>query len=105
MEAIKTRRLFGREEPLGVASFIALKALSAMPSLGKRINLVQFQVRAPLTQSSQRSSRFHKPAQPRAALGIATIFASMSRCIGTDRFCKAILSGQHRPEDPSALLA
>ena len=25
-------------------------------------------------QSSQRSSRFHKPAPPRAALGIATIF-------------------------------
>jgi hypothetical protein len=84
-------------------SFNALKALSAMPSLGKRISLVQFQVRAPMTQSSQRSSRFHKPAQPRAALGIATIFASMQQ--PADRFCKAILPEHHRLEDPFSSLA
>ncbi len=34
--------------------------------------------RPPGPQSSQRSSRFHKPAQPRAALGIATIFRAAS---------------------------
>jgi hypothetical protein len=55
----------------GTQISIALKALSAMHSLGKRISPVQFRVRAP--QSSQRSSGFHKPASPRAALGIATI--------------------------------
>ena len=49
-------------------------------------------------QSSQRSSRFHKPAVPRAALGIATIFASMQQPV--DRFCKAILPERHRLEDP-----
>jgi hypothetical protein len=54
-------------------------------------------------QSSQRSSRFHKPAQPRAALGIATIFASMQQ--PADRFCKAILPERHRLEDPISLLA
>jgi hypothetical protein len=50
-----------------------------MHSLGKRANTVQLRVgdptfadRVPTPQSSQRSSRFHKPALPRAALGIAT---------------------------------
>ena len=54
----------------------ALKALAAMHSLGKRFSSVQLRVRAP--QSSQRSSRHHKPAQPRAALGIATILPPRS---------------------------
>ena len=58
-------------KPVRDATFhFVLKALSAMHSLGKRISLVQFRVRAP-PQSSQRSSRHHKPAPPRAALGIA----------------------------------
>jgi len=107
----------GRASRLAPTTFNALKALSAMHSLGKRLSPVQLRVRAPLLvavcqggrpqgpQSSQRSSWFHKPAPPRAALGIATIFASMSRCIGTDRFCKAILPEHHRLEDPISPLA
>jgi hypothetical protein len=47
--------------------------LSAMPSLGKRASSVQFRVGAP-SQSSQRSDRRHKPVQPGAAPGAATIF-------------------------------
>ena len=52
-------------------------------------------------QSSQRSSRFHKPAAPRAALGTATNFASTQQ--PADLFCKEIPSGQHRLEAPSLL--
>ena len=51
----------------------APKALAVMRSLGRRANSVQLRVGDPASQSSQRSSRFHKPAPPRAALGIATI--------------------------------
>jgi len=50
------------------------------------------------SQSSQRSSRFHKPAPPRAALGIATISASTQQ--PADFFCKEFLPGQHRLEAP-----
>ena len=90
-------------KPVRDASVIALKALSAMPSLGKRISPVQFRVRAPIPQSSQRSSGFHKPAVSGAAPETATISASMQQ--PADFFCKAILPGQHRMEAPFALLA
>ena len=59
-------------KPVRDTTFTALKALSAMPSLGKRISPVQLRVRAP-SQSSQRSSGFHKPAVSGAAPEIATI--------------------------------
>jgi hypothetical protein len=49
-------------------------------------------------QSSQGSSRFHKPAPPRAALGIATISASMQQ--PADFLCKEILPVQPRLEAP-----
>jgi hypothetical protein len=88
----------------------ALKALSAMPSLGKRISSVQVRVRAPTLggraqapQSSQRSSGFHKPAVSGAAPETATIFASMQQPV--DFFCKETLPGQHRLEAPFHLLA
>ena len=85
----------------------ALKALSAMHSLGKRISPVQFRVRAP--QSSQRSSGFHKPAVSGAAPETATrlrlaataqqaTFASTQQ--PADFFCRETLPGQHRLEDP-----
>jgi hypothetical protein len=54
-------------------------------------------------QSNQRSGRRHKPAEPGAALGTATIFASMQQPV--DFFCKEIEPGQHRLEDPFPLLA
>jgi hypothetical protein len=57
----------------------ALKALSAMHSLGKRFSPVQFRVRAPIAQSSQCSSGFHKPAVSGAAPETATIVASMQQ--------------------------
>ncbi len=82
---------------------IALKALSAMDSLGKRDSSVQLRVGAPITQSSQRPSRFHKPAVSGAAPETATISASMQQ--PADCFCKAILPGQHRLEAPFNLLA
>jgi hypothetical protein len=87
-----------------------------MHSLGKRMSSVQFRVgapilggRAPAPQSSQRSSRFHTPAAPRAALGIATNlrwlsfgsaghFASMQQ--PADFFCKETLPEHHRLEAP-----
>ena len=58
-------------KPVRDPSFIALKALSAMRSLGKRINSVQLRVRAP--QSSQRSSEFHKLTVSGAAPETATM--------------------------------
>jgi hypothetical protein len=51
-----------------------------MQLLGKQASLVQLRVGAPFfdssitSQSSQRSSRFHKPAVSRAALETATIW-------------------------------
>jgi hypothetical protein len=45
-----------------------------MRFLGTEVSLVQFRVGAPISQSSQRSGRFHTPATPRAALGTATTF-------------------------------
>jgi len=83
------------------ASFIALKALSAMRSLGKRISPVQLRVRAP--QSSQCSSGFHKPALSGAAPETATISASTQQ--PGDFFCKETLPVQPRLEAPSHLLA
>lgn len=80
----------GRASRLAPTIFKAPKALSVMRSLGRRANSVQLRVgdpilvavcqggRPPGPQSSQRSSRFHKPAQPRAALGIATILRAAS---------------------------
>ena len=59
-------------KPVRDTSFIAPKALSAMRSLGKRVNPVQLRVGAPISQSSQRSSGFHKPAVSGAAPGTAT---------------------------------
>ena len=65
---------------------------------------------APVSQSSQRSSRFHKPAVPRAALGIATILRSKLRMASHYSFassqqsagflCKKTGPGQHRREAP-----
>ena len=69
---------------------IALKALSAMHSLGKRISPVQFRVRAPVAQSSQRSSGFHKPAVSGAAPETATI------CRLCPARCRAALLLSHR---------
>jgi hypothetical protein len=43
------------------------------------------------------------PAVSRAALEIATIFASTQQPV--DFFCKEFLPGQHRLEDPFPLLA
>ena len=40
-------------KPVRDANFIALKALSAMPSLGKRISSVQLRVRAPISLSKE----------------------------------------------------
>lgn len=59
-------------KPVRDASFFALKALSAMHSLGKRVSPVQLRVGAPISQSSQRSNGFHKPAVSGAAPGTAT---------------------------------
>ena len=74
-----------------------------MHSLGKRISPVQFRVRAPITQSSQSSSGFHKPAVSGAAPETATIFASMQQ--PADFFCKEFLPEHHRLEAPLILLA
>ena len=59
---------------------------------------LQFGGRAEAPQSSQRSGRFHTPAVPRAALGTATIYASLQQPV--DFFCKEIVPGQHRREAP-----
>ena len=70
-------------------------------SLGKRVSPVQLRVGAPFTQSpqsSQRSGGFHKPAVPRAALGDCDHLRLHAAACG--RFCKEILPGQHRLEDP-----
>ena len=89
--------------PLAPPFFNALKAFPVMHSPGRRANSVQFRVRAPLltairngghaqaSQSSQRSSRFHKPALPRAALGIATTLPPCSslRIAFVKRFCRS----------------
>jgi len=125
MEAIKTRRLFEREETCSAfvdgwreerssavmdASFIALKPLSAMPSLGKRFSPVQLRVGAPTLggrpqgpQSSQRSSGFHKPAVSGAAPETARHLHAgqhASTQQPADFFCKEFLPGQHRLEAP-----
>ena len=52
----------------------------------------------PASQSSQRSSGFHKPAVSGAAPETATIYASTQQ--PADFFCKEILPGQHRLEAP-----
>ena len=86
----------------------ALKALSAMRFLGTEVSLVQFRVRAPITQSSQRSSGFHKPAVSGAAPETARHLHAghlASTQQPADFFCKEILSGQHRLEDPVCSLA
>ena len=59
---------------------------------------LQFCARAEAPQSSQRSGEHHKPAAPRAALGAATIYASLQQSV--DFFCKEIVPGQHRREAP-----
>ena len=81
----------------------ALKALSAMHSLGKRFSPVQFRVRAPRSQSGQCSSGFHKPAVSGAAPETATIVASMQQ--PAEFFCKEFLPEHHRLETPFTLLA
>jgi len=97
----------GRASRLAPNNCNALKALSAMPSLGKRISPVRFRVRAP-SQSSQRSSGVHPPALSGAAPEPARHLpaghlASMQQ--PADCFCKAILPEHHRLEDPFRWLA
>src|SRR5256885_14716545 len=69
-----------------------------MHFFGMEASSVQLRVGAPVSQSSQRSGRFHTPAVPRAALGTATIYASLQQPV--DFFCKEIVPGQHRLEAP-----
>ena len=95
-------------KPVRDASFIALKALSAMPSLGKRIQLSAILSEGSISQSSQRSSGFHKPAVSGAAPEtarhlLAGHLASMQQ--PADFFCKEFLPEQHRLEAPFHLLA
>jgi hypothetical protein len=94
----------------GRQSSIALKALSAMHSLGKRISSVQLRVRDPVfsgraqaPQSSQRSSGFHKPAVSGAAPETARHWHAghlASKQQPADFFCKEILPEHHRLEAP-----
>jgi hypothetical protein len=72
----------------------------AIPGGGSRFRMLAVRKHP---QSNQRSGRRHKPAPPRAALGTATIFASMQQ--PADFFCKEILTEHHRLEDPFPLLA
>ena len=83
-------------KPVRDASFIAPKAFSAMPSLGKRISPVQFRVGSPISQSSQRSSGFHKPAVSGAALETATISppGSSLRMSFVKKFCRGSTGGR-----------
>ncbi len=97
-------------KPVRDAKSIALKALLAMHSLGKRISSVQLRVRAPNPggrpqgpQSSQPSRGSHKPAVSGAAPETATIFASTQQ--PADFFCKEFLPEHHRLEAPFHLLA
>ena len=53
----------------------ALKALAAMRSLGKRIQLGAIPGEGSISQSSQRSGGFHKPAVSGAAPETATTLA------------------------------
>ena len=59
---------------------------------------VQLRVRAPITQSSQRSGEFHKLAVSGAAPETAT--TSASRQQPADFFCKEFLPEHHRLEAP-----
>jgi hypothetical protein len=77
--------------------------LSAMRSLGKRIQLSAILSEGSISQSSQRSSGFHKPAVSGAAPETATICASTQQ--PADFFCKEFLPEHHRLEAPSTLLA
>src|SRR6059036_1642188 len=79
-----------------------------MHFFGMEASSVQLRVGAPVwwrsgrtqvpPQSSQRSGRFHTLAVSRAALGTATIYASLQQPV--DFFCKEIVPGQHRLEAP-----
>src|SRR5947208_1491012 len=79
-----------------------------MHFFGMEASSVQLRVGAPVLwrsgrtqvppQSSQHSGRFHTPAVPKAALGTATIYASLQQPV--DYFCKEIMPGQHRREAP-----
>jgi hypothetical protein len=74
--------------------------------LGMQVSSVQFRVGAPNSerpQSNQRSGRRHKPAESRAALGTATIFASMQQ--PANFFCKEIEPEHPRLEAPFPSLA
>ena len=90
-------------KPVRDANFIALKALSAMHSLGKRISPVQFRVRAPFRSRASAQVGFISPLVSGAAPETATIFASMQQ--PADFFCKEILPEHHRLEAPFHLLA
>ena len=96
-------------KPVRDANSIALKAFSAMRSLGKRISSVQFRVGAPIqmaagnggrpqaSQSSQRSSGFHKPAVSRAALETATILGLLAEALPTSfvrKSCRSSTGGR-----------
>ena len=65
-------------KPVRDTKIIALKALSAMRSLGKRIQLSAILSEGSISQSSQRSSGFHKPAVSGAAPETATNLRSLS---------------------------
>ena len=67
-------------KPVRDTNFIALKALSAMRFLGTEVSLVQFRVRAPFSQSSQRSEKFHKLFVSGAAPETATICLHAAAC-------------------------
>jgi hypothetical protein len=71
--------------------------------LGTEVSLVQFRVRAPISQSSQVSDEFHKLVVSGAAPETATISASMQQ--PADFFCKEFLPEHHRLEAPFLLLA
>jgi hypothetical protein len=93
-------------KPVRDAIFHAPKAFSAMLLLGMQVSSVQFRVGAPNSerpQSNQRSGRRHKPAESRAALGTATIFASMQQ--PANFFCKEIEPEHPRLEAPFPSLA
>ena len=85
-----------------------IRSVSEFNSVQLRVRAPDFDGRPPGPQSSQRSSRFHTPAVPRAALGIARHLHAghqASTQQPADFFCKETLSERHRLENPISLLA
>ena len=90
-------------KPVRDANFIALKALSAMHSLGKRIQPGAIPGEGSILRPQDRSRAsaqvgFISPLCPRAAPETATISASMQQ--PADFFCKEFLPEHHRLEAP-----